>query len=228
MIQLFGHSNFCSRRGLEEILAKCIGAEWWWQDTDEEDPPKVPGKGGGFPPSLFGEGLEQNVGRKRVDLGIFGWYEPMFKLDFMLVEVVWSSRCYSDASCLCKESLTCDHSHPFLSRIPNIKLSLSLPCHQIYHTDCNLVLPEGATEAVKSHPASELNKSLPQLVVKDSPHMVLWDLLCSLYLETIFWDGQFPTTTCACILLAAQTLFIFPSQLLALVLLGLLRLGWKS
>ena len=27
--------------GLEEILAKCIGAEWWWQDTDEQDPPKV-------------------------------------------------------------------------------------------------------------------------------------------------------------------------------------------
>ena len=30
------------RVGLEEILAKCIGAEWWWQDTDEQDPPKVP------------------------------------------------------------------------------------------------------------------------------------------------------------------------------------------
>lgn len=66
-------------------------------------------------------------------------------------------------SCLCKQSLTNDHSHPFHSRIPNIKLSPNLPCHQIYHTDCNLVLPEGATEAVKSHPASELKTSLPQL-----------------------------------------------------------------
>lgn len=135
-------------------------------------------------------------------------------------------------SCLCKESLTDAHSHPFHSRIPNIKLSPNLPCHQIYHTDCNLVLPEGGTEAVKSHPASELRKSLQQLGGKGFTSYGLSGTSYDSYVHYIwrlfFWDGQLPTTTCACILLAAQTLFIFPSQLLGLVLLGLLRLGCES